>query len=100
MYRGTTPIIEIKVIGIQLDELKNIYVTIKQHKQEVTKTNDEIFIKEGNKIHVPLTQEDTLKFDNGSVQIQMRATTVDGSAIASNIKTCLMKEILKEGVIE
>lgn len=99
MYRGTTPVIEVNVTGIQLSELENIYVTLRQDMQEITKTNDEIIIEEGNIMHIPLTQEDTLKFDNGSVRVQMRATTKDGHAVASNIKKCLIEEILMEGVI-
>lgn len=98
MRRGTTPTLKIRIKGADLSEMENIYVTIKQEGKEVTKTGDEISI-EGDMILVHLTQEDTLKFRQSCVWVQMRATTKDGLAVASNIRMLEMKDVLMDGVI-
>ena len=98
MRRGTTPTLKIHVKGIDLSELQTIYVTIKQSNKEVTKSGYDLLIDE-DVIYVPLSQEDTLTFDRSCAWVQMRATTKEGMAIASNIRMLKMEEILKDGVI-
>lgn len=98
MRRGTTPTLKIYIMGISLEELKNIYVTLKQRNIERTKTNKDIEV-DGNVISVPLSQEDTLDFAVGEISVQIRATTHSGLALASGIKNVTVSEILKEGVI-
>ncbi len=100
MRRGTTPTLEIKITGIDVSELINIYVTLKQYKKEITKSTEDITVDEiANKLYVPLSQEDTLVLQRGYVYVQMRAATKDGQAVASEIVMKTMEEILKEGVI-
>lgn len=100
MRRGTTPTLKVKVKGIKLERLASIYLTLKQHNNEVTKTKEEMTIEENNILSCPLSQEDTLKFSMGYVYIQIRAVTDDGVAVASNIEQRIMQEILKGGIIE
>lgn len=97
MRRGTTPTIIITA-GCDLADMKSIYITLKQGNVELTKSTDELAVR-GNKIHVFLSQIETLLFKKGAVQVQMRAVTRDGTAVASGIKTLQAGEILKEGVI-
>lgn len=52
-----------------------------------------------NKVILVLTQEDTLKFDVGTVLIQHRVKFYDGSSMASNLIYTTAKAILKEGAI-
>lgn len=100
MRRGTTPTLEIKVTGIEVMELKSIYITLSQYKKQVTKGTEEITIDElNNNLYVPLSQEDTLSLTRGYVYIQMRAVTKDGLAVASGIKMVPVEEILKGDVI-
>ena len=98
MRRGTTPTLEIKSNGVQLSDLSTIYITLKQHKKEISKTGDDIRIS-GDTLLVDLSQEDTLALDKGYVWIQMRAMTLDGKAIASKIEMIPVEDILKEGVV-
>lgn len=98
MRRGTTPTLKIRITGVDLGELENIYITIRQGNIEVTKTGYQLEVKDGI-IYAALTQEDTLKFRQSCVWVQMRATTKDGLAVASNIRMVEMKDILKDGVI-
>lgn len=100
MIRGTTPTLEIKITGIDVSELESIYITLSQHQKQVTKSTEDITIDEiTNTLYAPLSQEDTLTLSRGYVYVQMRAVTKDGLAVASDIKTTTMEEILKEGVI-
>lgn len=100
MIRGTTPTLEIKITGIEVSELEIIYITLSQHKNQVTKSTEDITVDEiANKLYVPLSQEDTLALQRGYVYVQMRAVAKDGQAVASEIVMKTMEEILKEGVI-
>lgn len=100
MIRGTTPTLKLKLNGIETSRLASVYVTIKQGEKEVTKTNDDGITAESKSVlSAPLTQEDTLTFDQGYVYIQLRAMTTDDLSIASKTRLVLMDDILKEGVI-
>lgn len=101
MYRGTTPTIQIKVKGCDdLRLYKSIYVTFKQMPSIlIEKTKEEIEV-EADSVRVTLSQEDTLKFNPGTVMAQFRAVDDNGMAIASSIVTFPAERILKEGVIE
>lgn len=103
MYRGTTPTVTYKNIPetIDLDKIKQIWITFKDSKTEITKYYDDVTIDTENRtISVTLTQEDTLAFKAGTVNNQLRILMKDGSALATSIKTCKMNKILKEGVID
>lgn len=100
MIRGTTPTLEIKINGIGVSELQSVYITLSQHKNQVTKSTEDITIDEiTNTLYVPLTQEDTLTLSRGYVYVQMRAVTKEYLAVASGIKMVSVDEILKGGVI-
>ena len=100
MRRGTTPTISINVKGCDISDFETIYVTFKQGKTEIEKTGEELQMS-GNQISILLTQEDTLAFSGmgKDVSVQIRAVTADGTAVASNIQTLRVDDILKEGVI-
>lgn len=99
MIRGTTPTLEF-TIPLDTDLLAEAYVTISQNDAVVIdKPMDECDCK-GNKITVKLTQEETLKLQSDYItEIQIRARTLSGDAIASNIIRESTDRILKDGVI-
>lgn len=99
MTRGTTPTLEIRIEGIDINELLQIFLTIQQGKTEITKENKDIEIGEENTILVYLTQEETLSFAKGYIWVQLRAITQDGLAVASDIEGIAIEGILKEGKI-
>lgn len=101
MKRGTTPRVLLTVNGLELkgDE-QRIIVTIKQKAVQLDYEDDDITVNtEKNTITVYMTQEQTLRLKQGSAQIQLRIRTKDGVAIASNIVSIDVGEILKEGII-
>ena len=98
MVRGTTPENIFKLPFI-LDDVKSLYVTYSQGNTVVLdKAIDDVII-DGNTITVKLTQEDTLKFSNAQVNIQIRFKTNQGKAMASNIISTYVNNVLKDGVI-
>lgn len=99
MRRGTTPTLKIKVNGMDIKQFANMYVTFRQGDIEVTKTNEDIGVESENTLSIWLSQEDTLAFSRGHVDVQLRAITNSGVVVASGIKMLFMEQILKEGVI-
>lgn len=105
MRRGTTPTVAIHV-DTDLTEWK-IYVTFRAGSTVITVTNDDDAMgvdgdgDGGTNITFKMTQEQTLMFRNGeTVQVQLRATTGDGStAIATDIGQLKFGGILLDGEI-
>lgn len=104
MRRGTTPTINFSVTDEeeQILDLHNwtIYLTIKdQHNHTVEYTNDSLELQEDGSIEVTMRQEDTILLKGDEVALQVRAVDPLGKAIASDIITMELKQILKGGVI-
>lgn len=76
MRQGTTPTIVINVNNIDLSELKSVYITFEQDGHLLRKDMSQIEI-EDDEIRITLTQEETLKFKKGIVNVQLRAITQD-----------------------
>ena len=99
MRRGTTPTHTITT-DLDLTEAAVIFLTYKQCKHVVCEFERDRLTVESDQIQVTLTQAETLAFDDRKdVDIQIRARFPDGSAVASNIMTITVTEILKDGVI-
>ena len=100
MTRGTTPTIVLKLkTELQMKEMKQIWVTLQNLVHEKTFTKEMLQILTDNSIAIQLSQEDTLKFVEGTIEVQVRILTMSDKAYATNIKTLSIKKILKEGVI-
>ena len=99
MIRGTTPTLEF-TLPFDTILLAEAWVTLSQNGSEiVTKTLQECSC-EGEMLTVRLAQEDTLKLrSDNNTEIQIRARTHEGNALASNIITASTARILKDGVI-
>lgn len=99
MIRGTTPTLEF-VIPFDTVLLAEAYVTLSQNGATVLdKALNECSCDE-NKLSVRLTQEETLMLKCDCItEIQIRAKTQTGDAVASNIVRVPTGRILKDGVI-
>ena len=85
--RGTTPTFTLTFAqssGVDLTEAVNVYVTFLSGHKTITKTGSDLTVGQRS-IGVFLSQEDTLSFGVGDVQIQANWTTGDGKRIASEI---------------
>lgn len=100
MYRGTTPTITIET-DTDLTRAQYVVVTMEDF------DGNEISVdsKSGNMkitstaISAKFTQEQTLSLSQGKVRIQIRAVDLSGNAIASNIMSASIDDVLKDGVI-
>ena len=99
MIRGTTPTLEF-VIPFDTGQLAEAFVTLSQNEVIIIdKALTECNCSE-NKLSVRLTQEETLKLQcDCTTEIQIRAKTLEGEAIASQIIKVNTERILKDGVI-
>lgn len=107
VVRGTTPRLKIKLKNFDVSLLSEngIYVTFKQNRyanKTLEKSGSDVIIDaKENCLFVSLTQTDTLYFyGDADVEIQLRALTKSGAAVASKIIKVPVYRILKDGVIE
>ncbi len=100
MIRGTTPT-NTFTVDMDLRTADVIYITYKQGCTVVVeRTKDQLDSITATELTLTLTQEETLKFNEGGfVAIQIRARFSNGLAVASNIIKTTAGEILKDGVI-
>lgn len=102
MTRGTTPTLIFRITsdGIDLADMTQVWVTIRDQSHKLTKTIEDVEIEpaEGT-ISLALSQEDTLYFTNSMVEIQIRLLDDSGNAYATSVKTLPMNRILEGGVI-
>lgn len=98
MFRGTTPK-NIFQVDIDCTDAVEIYITYSQFGQNVIEKSIADLNVTENEITVLLTQEDTLLFRPGEVEIQIRVKFADGTAMACDIIQTTAKRILKEGAI-
>ena len=103
MIRGTTPTLVFN-LPFNTKIIKSLYITIRDYNLNnstiLEKTLENCEVTETS-VSVTLTQEETLKFSNGSkIDVQLRLITNDNVALASQIFTTSIDKILKDGVIE
>lgn len=98
MIRGTTPTFSFR-LPFETSEIKSAFITIRSKRVEVEKGLDDCTLN-GRIIETKLTQEETLKLPkDNDAKIQLRVLTNDDEALATDIYTIKVSEILKEGVI-
>lgn len=99
MIRGTTPTLEF-VIPFDTGQLAEAFVSLSQNETVIIDKPLAECQCNGDKLIVRLTQEETLKLECDIVtEIQIRARTLEGEAIASQIIKVNTERILKDGVI-
>ena len=99
MIRGTTPLLEF-TLPFDVEGLAEVWVTFAQNKKEILTKELCDCEKNGRKLSVHLTQEETLKLTcNCKTEIQLRVKTAAGDALVSEIIKEDTERILKEGAI-
>ncbi len=105
MFRATTPRHVFYFKGVNPADFKTILITYAQMGQIVIeKTKADLTFMDPvdgvYKAHLRLSQEESNLFKNGNVNIQVRAVTLFGDAIASEIKNLKVQEVLNDEVLE
>ena len=103
MIRGTTPILTFKVnTELDLNDVVKAEITFKSVNGTKERTWDLsrlILDPVENKIQLQLNQEETLYFNVGIIDIQLRIKLNNDMVYASKIVTSTLDKILKEGVV-
>lgn len=91
MVRGTTPTLTLHILDetIDLTQAENVYITIKQEKYTLTKTTPQLELTT-NTINCYLTQEESLRFSEGTADVQVNWTYQNNGIIyraATKIKS-------------
>lgn len=98
MRRGATPTNEFAT-NVDLRGA-SVWLTYKQDGRTIVERTNAGLVIEENAIKCTLTQQETLAFKEGEVEIQARYITEEGVADGSNIVKAPVERILKDGVIE
>lgn len=99
MIRGTTPTLEFE-LPFETSLLSTAYITLAQNQKVVLEKGLTDCNCGKRVLSVRLKQEDTLKLQcDCKTEIQVRAKTLEGDSLASDIFVVDTERILKDGVI-
>lgn len=96
--RGTTPTHTFRV-PIDLTSAVALKVYYKQGYEVLVEKEKQDLVVTPTTITVELTQEETLRFADGQIKMQIRARMPNGKAVKSKVKTTSADELLKNEVI-
>lgn len=96
--RGTTPTHTFRV-PIDLTSAAVLKVYYKQGYEVLVEKEKPDLVVTPSTITVQLTQEETLRFADGQIKMQIRARMPNGKAVKSKVKTTSADELLKNEVI-
>ena len=100
MHRGTTPTHLFKLPKeIASISPSKIYVTYAQNEKTIVEKDIDSVVFQDGLISVPLTQAETLMFQGGEVEVQIRIKDTDNNAYTTFIVTVPVHRILKDGEI-
>lgn len=102
LYRSTTPklILHIKDPEFDMESIDQAHITIENDSGRNKKIFTETAINiEDRTISIEMTQEDTLSFEPGCLNVQLKIRTTDGLVLASKIITSSISRILEEDIL-
>ena len=102
MVRGTTPTFSLYIADNEVDltQALNVYATFKQQGTIITKTGTDLQIVTARQVNIYMSQEDTLKFVPGKMEIQLNWTYPAGLRACSNIAYVMVAPNLIGSVLE
>lgn len=103
MFRGTTPTITFNITtDLDLSEIEKLSIAIvnkQKTKKRIYEESDVVIDVEEKTITLGLSQEDTLFFNAGEIDIQLKLKMKNGKIYASKKNGTLMEDILDESVM-
>lgn len=98
MYRGTTPTLNFQ-LPFEVSQITKLNIAFSQDKVVVFEKTLSDVTRNGRKITVKLSENETLSLnDKKELEIQLRVA-VGSNRLASNIIKTTVERILKEGVL-
>lgn len=98
MRRGTTPTL-IFSLPVDASSVECLFITFCQNKKIIIEKNINDCELSNYTLNCTLSQKDTLAFNIGTIDMQIRLRTIDGTAMASNVVVSDIKDCLKDGEI-
>lgn len=101
MIKGTTPTFKLILDDetVDLTLAQNVYATFRQKDKIITKTGTDIVVSR-DEVDVYFTQEETLSFQYGKIEVQLNWTYSGGLRACSTIITVDVGHNLIERVLE
>lgn len=101
IIQGTTPT-QVFELPFKVNQLKDYSITYSQKNQVILKKKKEECTEENeNRVSFVLTQQETLLFDPTLLlEVQMKAYTVGGQAVASDIYQVGVRKVLDKEVFD
>lgn len=100
MVQATTPTFVLTLPQtVDLSQAANVYFTVTQGANILTKTGADLTIDE-NVVSVFLSQEETLAFSVGSIELQLNWTYQNGERACTNVKTVSVDKNLLKKVVQ
>ncbi len=99
--RATTPtfICTFDDEGLDLTTAHNVYVTFEQASKSITKSGEDIEI-EPKQITIYLNQAETLRFNEGKIEVQANWTMANGRRACSDVVNVELSKQLLRRVVE
>lgn len=102
MYRYTTPTIPITIEDLDFADIARFRVAIEQGTLEMLKiieVSSTSVDAEHRTIYVPLTQEETASFKDGTAMVQVRVVFNSGAVQATKQAPLTVRDVLDEVII-
>lgn len=102
IYRGTTPTIMVHLRNIDFDmsDIEKCQVTLEDDRGRNQKVFNDPTIDEENKtISIELSQADTLSYDYGMLNLQIRIKLENGRVVPTKIYSLKMGRTLNEEIL-
>ena len=102
IYRSTTPtiVLHINDEDFDMNSIDICHIAIENDSGRNKKVYENTTINiEDRTISLELTQEDTLSYEPGYINLQLKIKTTDGSVYASKILHTTINDILEEAIL-
>lgn len=96
--RGTTPTIHFTTT-VEETDVGAIYITFEQSGEIICEKDDTAIVWDSTGLSVVLSQEETLKFAPGLINVQIRVRLTSTLATATQILPLMVENVIKGGVI-
>lgn len=108
MYQYTTPTLPLTIKDVDFSQVNLFRVAIEQGDPDqqdglemlkIIQANDPIVDAEHKTIMLPLTQQETASFEEGTARVQVRIKFTGGAVLATNKATISINDVIDKVII-